>query len=233
MRYLLALSLFCFAGCHVHAGQWGGCKARRSLNESIDVSGASSAKIVASAGDLRVSGDAGQTRLEVSAEACAVDEAALDEMELLVERRGDQLYVETVMASSDRWKGNRRMDLVVVLPESLSVEVVDRSGDLRVEDVAAAKIDDSSGDLVVDDVQGDLEIKDSSGDVRVDEVAGDVRVDDRSGDVRITDVGGSVTVRDRSGDVIVRDVAGDLTVAEDGSGSVDHSDVRGRVRLDD
>lgn len=233
MRYPLLLSLTLFSGCLVNGGQWSPCKARRSLSESIDVSGASSAKIVASAGDLRVSGAAGQTRLEASAEACAVDEAALDEMELLVERRGDQLYVETVMAQSKQWKGNRRMDLVVVLPESLAVEVVDRSGDLRVEDVAAAKIDDSSGDLVVDGVSGDVEIEDSSGDVRVDEVAGDVRVDDRSGNVRITDVGGSVTVRDRSGDVIVRDVEGDLTVPEDGSGSVDHRDVRGRVTLDD
>ena len=233
MRFLFAAPLMFLAGCHVHGGQWSACDTRSSLSEQIDAADASSVKIVAHAGSLRVTGDAGISRVEASAEACASDEAALDEMQLLVERRGSELYVETVMGEGHGWRTNRRMDLVVSLPDSLAVEIIDKSGDLRVEGVAAAKIDDKSGDIVVDDVRGALEIADKSGDVRVDHVTGNVRVDDKSGDVRVSNVSGDVTVYDKSGDIIVRDVAGDLSVPDDGSGQVDHKNVQGQVTLDD
>lgn len=234
MRYLLAAALLLVAGCHVHGGNWPPCDSRRSLSEQIDAAGASSVKIVARAGSLRIIGAAGLERLEASAEACAPDESALDDMQLLVERRGDQLYLETVMGQTDGWRhGHRVMDLAVSLPDSLPVEVVDKSGDLRLENVAGAKIDDKSGDVVVVDVHGSLQIEDKSGDIRVDQVAGDVRVNDKSGEVRIANIGGDVVVEDKSGDIIVRDVAGDLSVPEDGSGDVDHANVAGRVEIDD
>lgn len=228
MRLLLVVTLSLVIGC-----QWSPCDARRSLSEQIDVQDAASAKIVAYAGSLRVTGDAGISRVEASAEACASDEAALDEMDLLVERRGEEVYVETVMGGGHGWSTNRRMDLVVSLPDSLAVEIIDKSGDLRVERVATAKIDDKSGNIVVDDVRGSLEIEDKSGDIRIDHVVGDVRVDDKSGNVQVSNVSGDVIVYDKSGDIIVRDVAGGLSVPDDGSGEVDHKNVQGRVTLDD
>jgi hypothetical protein len=101
-----------------------------------------------------------------------------------------------------------------------ALELIDDSGDLRVEGVAGdVAIDDDSGDIHVRDVQGELEIDDDSGDIHVRGVAEDADIRDDSGDINVVAVGGTVTVRDNSGDILIAD-AGDVHIESDGSGDV-------------
>jgi hypothetical protein len=128
------------------------------------------------------------------------------------------------------------------------LHIRDSSGELRVVDVRGAlDIEDSSGEIEVQSAGGSVTIRDSSGEIRVVDVQGPVEIDDDSGDVDVRDVQGEVRVRDGSGniearqvgsltvevdgsgDILADQVAGDFAVLADGSGSIRHNGVTGRV----
>jgi hypothetical protein len=144
------------------------------------------------------------------------------------------------------------VDLVVVLPRRLQLEIDDRSGWIRVERMASSVsidddsgaislrdigghvvIDDSSGAIEVADVAGRVGIRDDSGSILVERVDDDVAVEDGSGSIDIRQVGGSVTVSDGSGAIVVTGVARNLHVVESGSGSLRFADVAGEVNVQD
>lgn len=205
------------------------CKHRDSKSESIPTEGAERVEIRARAGELDIRGAEDARELSVDAKLCAAKAAGLAEMELIVERRGAVLYVESKMSNGSSWRDQRLMDLEISLPPGLPVDVSDSSGDIEIHNVAGLQLDDSSGDIEISRVTGNVDVDDSSGGVQIFQVTGDVRVDDSSGDVDITEVAGNVTVRDSSGDIEVARVAGDFTVERDGSGDVDYAEVAGEV----
>jgi hypothetical protein len=221
---LLALPMTAFAldDCKLSAERKGG----------IDTTGAERVEILARAGDLTVRPASG-TALGAAGRACASRQEFLDQTQLHVRRTGNVIQVEVQMPEKMSGIGTfyAYLDLQVVVPEGLPVEITDSSGDMSVEGVRVVRIADSSGDITVRRLPADIEIDDSSGDILVEDAAGAVQVSDSSGDIVIR---GAQSVRiphDSSGDIGIERVAGNLLIDQDSSGDVLVSDVGGNVEL--
>ena len=196
--------------------------------------------IRAGAGSLTVTGREGLAAIEVRAEVVAPDvrdkdmeEYIRDRVELTLEKRGDIAVLVGRIRDNGRlfhFGENARIDLTVTIPKTMALDIDDGSGDMVVEDLAAAlRIEDGSGSIRVVRVAGNVRIDDGSGGLEVSDVTGDVTIDDGSGEVRVRRVGGTVTLDDGSGGVDIEDVEKDVRLINTGSGGVDVSGVKGQV----
>lgn len=211
----------------------GACTFELDRELTVPLDGAEHLAIRAGAGELHVEGQADLENVVVVGRVCASHEEHVDQLDLRVERaRSGALTLITEYPEQRSWSGGdntARIDLTVLVPLGMAVDIDDSSGDISVSGVGDLRVDDSSGSIRAFLVSGSVEIDDSSGDVEVEDVSGDVFIDDGSGSLDVRGVQGSVMLRDGSGDIDVRTVAGDLRVERDGSGSVRHSGVEGRV----
>lgn len=201
-------------------------------------------RIDSGAGTLKVAGSASADKIEVRArirtEGRDDDEQAdfiADHMTLTLEKRGDRAVLTSAIESQGGFFFSRDagIDLDIVLPKSLTLDIDDGSGEIAVMDIDAdVMIEDGSGRILVERVAGRLEIEDNSGEIEIRDITGDVSIDDGSGEITIVKVEGSVTVDDGSGRIEIRDVGRDVLIEEAGSGGVRIDNVKGRViRHDD
>ena len=228
----------------------------KTQNLTVPAQGLSRLEISAGAGFLRVSGREGAGAVEVKAEivVSGVDEKEMEayiknhvELELRT-AGGAAILVSRIKERGFFFPREARIDLTVTVPKTLALEIDDGSGEMSVEDMAAAvsiedgsgelrvqriagdlRIEDGSGGIMVDGVQGNVEITDGSGDVDVRNVTGDLSLDDGSGGVDLRKIGGTVTVDDGSGSLTIDDVGKDVRIKHKGSGSTDITNVRGKV----
>lgn len=222
-------------------GEFGQSRCAYGAERRVSV-GASAAQLLrldAGSGSLSVEGRSGLSQVQAVGTACASDEGYLQDLQLTLERAGNDIVLTAHYPDrSDRrrWGGNdyARIDLVVEIPMDMAVNVDDSSGEMEISGTGALDIRDSSGGIVVDQASGPVTIDDSSGGITVRAVRGDVDVEDSSGDVDLSDVTGSVRLRDGSGSVQVEQVTRDVIVDRDGSGSITVRDVGGdfAVRAD-
>jgi hypothetical protein len=252
MKKTIVLIMFCVAS----AGALSAFETTKTL--SLPAQGVLRLDVRAGAGSLAVSGREGLAAIEVKAEVVTPDvrdkdmEGYIrDRVELTLEKRGDVAVLVGRIRDNGRlfhFGENARIDLTVMVPKTMALDIDDGSGEMVVEDLAAAvriedgsgairvvrvagnvRIDDGSGEVVVERVEGNLEIDDGSGGVEVSDVTGDVSIDDGSGEIRVRRVGGTVTVDDGSGGIDIADVEKDVRLINTGSGSVRISGEKGRV----
>lgn len=216
----------------VTAFAWDDCKFSAERKGGIDTAGAERVEILARAGDLTVR-PAAATALGAAGRACASSQALLDQTQLHVGRVGNviQVHVQTPGNMSGIGVVYASLDLQVVVPAALPVEITDSSGDVMLDGVRVAHITDSSGDIVARGLLADVEIDDSSGDIRVEDAAGDVRITDSSGDIVIRGAASVHIPRDSSGDIGIERIAGNVVIDQDSSGDVTVSDVNGNFEL--
>jgi len=233
------------------------CKYEKKIDMTLDLSNSELLTISAVAGDLEVSGVSGSDQASIRGRACVSKETWLDAANVET-TTGKHAEITVNLPDSDGgWSllgrdNYRWMDLKIEVPDDLTLEIKDSSGDLSLENVASVQVQDSSGDIEISNVHGAVSVQDSSGDIDVDEIEGDFTVDaDSSGDIYAEDITGSVLVvkdssgdiratrvsedviveRDSSGDIRAADVGGDFRVLKDGSGSITAKDVRGEVDI--
>ncbi len=216
---------------------WGSQCAHSAQRElALDATQVSQLLLTARAGDLEVQGDPTATRIELSGRACASSAELLEQIQLLERRSGGAQSVDVAMPElSGGWGSNyASLDLTVVMPARMTLDLQDSSGDARIEALAGLKVRDSSGDLRVADIHGPVEISDSSGDIDVIDVQGDVVVlQDSSGDIDLARISGSARVEvDSSGDLTMRDIGGDATVERDSSGDIEMVRIGGSATVD-
>lgn len=227
------------------------CAVRRVVEQDLPVADMAGVLIQAASGSLEVTG-ADNGFVHVRGVICAADEELARDARLIVEQRRDAAWIEAELPDTGWGSDYIRMDLAVEMPRALAADIRDSSGDIRVQGIAAVRIDDSSGGLEVRDVPGAVEIDDSSGGIHV-AGAGSVSIADGSGEIEVADVRGAVHIRedgsgsieirrvggdvrideDGSGSILVESVTGDLVVLDDGSGSITHHDIQGTVTLPD
>lgn len=196
----------------------GDCSYELDREVSISASAAAALRVDAGSGSLRIEGRRGLDEVQAVGRVCASHEEFLEDLRLTLERVGRDVVLSAHYPDSRRdWRVNRtaRIDLTVLVPLGMDLD-----------------IDDSSGGIEIEDVAGDVEIRDGSGGIDVRDVQGTVRLNDGSGGIDVAEVEQDVIVEDDgSGSIEVRSVGGDLIVHDDGSGSIRHSDVQGRVEI--
>lgn len=199
-------------------------------------------EIRAGAGFLTVTGREGLAAIEVKAEIVAkgvsdkdLDAYLKDRIELTLVKKGDR----AVLVSRVRGKfrlfslGDEAViNLTVMVPKTLTLDIDDGSGSIGVEDVAGVRVDDGSGSIRISRIAGGVEIDDGSGGIEIEEVTGDVSIEDGSGEIEVRGVGGMVTIDDGSGSISIEDVAKDVRILNAGSGGVDIAGVKGRIIRD-
>lgn len=227
-------------------------------NLTLPMEGLARFDITAGAGFLTVTGRDGQTAIEVKAhiQVSGVGNSEMEEwiknhVELELRKAGDTAVLVSEIrfrGLSSLFDGEAKIDLTVSVPKALALRIEDGSGELTVEDIQAGvrikdgsgdlrvakivgdlRIEDGSGDITVDGVEGNIDIIDGSGGMEVRNVTGDVTVDDGSGGISLRKVGGNVTIDDGSGHLEIDDVGKDVRLKHKGSGSVDITNVKGKV----
>ena len=210
------------------------CPHRRDLTQRSELPSGAALRLKADAGSLVVRGVGGVGEARIRGTVCATSADLLEAASVRIERERGALNVETVIP--DRY--NRfttdafvRIDLVVEVPSGTAATVHDGSGSAELSGLGDLEVHDGSGDLYIEEVSGRVEAHDGSGRLEIRRAAGPVQVHDGSGEIIIRDVEGDIRIHDGSGSIDVNGARGDLVVAEDGSGSVAHANVRGRVEV--
>ena len=250
-RYLLLLALLA-AGS---AQAWD-CKFEKDIDVTLDLAGSAQLSVLAAAGDLAMTGQAGTNDARVRGKVCVSEEEWLDEAGVVTEGGPDASIAVTLPDSDSGWSfmGNRYayVDLDITVPAGLALDIRDSSGDVEVRGTGQVALQDSSGDITISDVGGSAVLKDSSGDIKLWRIDGDVTVrQDSSGDIVGHEIQGSVLIehdssgdirfeqvrddfvveRDSSGDIVAEGVGRDFRVLQDGSGEVRHAGVSGEVEV--
>lgn len=232
------------------------CKFEKMIDKNLDVSSSNTLAIKAAAGDLEIIGVSGSGQAVIHGRVCASKESWMEQSDITT-TPGNNAAIDINLPDSDSgWSafGNKyvRMDVTIEVPEDLTLDVKDSSGDMMLKNIAAVEIKDSSGDIEVEKARGSITISDSSGDIEIDQANGDLIIEsDSSGDIDANDIIGTVLVksdssgdievshvsdnvvveRDSSGDIHANDVGGDFRVLKDGSGGISSSDVAGEIDI--
>ncbi len=211
-----------------HAGLFE-CNVTAPRRASVPLTGVAHITVIGRAGSLKVTGRSGAREATATGTACADSKDALNQIQFSVRQSGADVRIEAVIPENSSWMGwnSGSLDMEVVVPDAMAIDIEDGSGDSIVENVGPLKMVDGSGDLTIHGVHGNADVRDGSGELTITDVAGDLRVNDGSGEMEIDRVTGSVTIDDGSGAIIVRNVQKNVTIESDGSGSVDVTDVRG------
>ena len=229
-------------------------------NADVSIGGAKSIRIEGAAGILKVEGKQGIDQVRVRGTAKSTRKSRLEGIQLIAERRGDEIFIKADMPD-DRdgfWNGRDNwdqmaLDLVIEVPSSLPLDVKDGSGEAEFNNTGALDLSDGSGEIRIRGAHGDVRIEDGSGSIIIQGVEGAVRISDGSGEIRgrdvtgnfvveedgsgsidVSGVGGTMRVEnDGSGNIDVDRVSGDFVVDHDGSGSIRYETVKGRVSIPD
>src|SRR5207302_10971803 len=137
----------------------------------------------------------------------------LENVELRIEQRGNDIYVEPHLYEQERswldlFRGKRfRVDFEITVPRECAVDAQTVSGDLDVQGTRGpARVESGSGDVNIADLQGPMRIK---------SVSGDVQCTDYVGVVEGSSVSGDVDIRGRVRACELHTVSGDISVDRD------------------
>lgn len=152
-----------------------------------NVSGETSVTAGGAAGEIRVI-----ARKRVSASSEDRAKRLLQNLEVRMEKRGDELLVEPHLYEQERgwldlFRGKRfRVDFEITVPSECAVDAQTVSGELSVERVRGPiEIQSVSGDVRLDDAQGPVRLKSVSGDVDCSRYVGHLEANTVSGDLTI------------------------------------------------
>jgi len=224
---------------------------------TLPAEGLAKVEINSGAGSLNVTGHEGAATVEVEARIVVEgisDKDMADYIKDHVELELRESGKAAVLVSHIRDRGffalrrSARIDLTVKIPATLALEVDDGSGSMEIADIGAdvriddgsgemsirrvsgnVRIEDGSGGITVESVEGSLDVTDGSGEIEIRDVKGDVSLDDGSGAVTVRRVGGEVIVDDGSGSLEIDDVGKDVIIKHKGGGSLDITNVKGKV----
>ena len=201
---------------------------------SLTVGALDRLRVDVGAGDLEIVGDPTLETIEVTAYLRtnrgigAPDQEAIDAFTVALEELdGEATLIVLLEGVPDGYYA----DLVVSVPSAIAIVGEDGSGNAHVASVASLDLIDGSGDLTVEDVPGAVTIDDDSGTIVV-VGTGSVSIVDGSGTIHVESVSGSVVIEDEDGNLSVTGVSGDVDIT-DGSGEITVHDVAGIVRIRD
>jgi len=254
--------LFVVSACLISALLFSGglqaddCKFEKTIDMTLDLSASDSLSVIARAGRLTITGNADTDEAAITGTVCVSKEAWLDESGIET-RGGSAATIEVKLPNIDSvWSftGKRyaRLDLELLVPEDLKLDVKDSSGSMDLNGVGAVNVKDGSGSIDIVNAHGPVSVEDSSGSISLVDIKGDVTIvsdssgsiegrniegfvlvkKDSSGSIHFKDVAGDFIVeRDSSGSIVAERVGGDFKVLKDSSGGIRYTDVAGEVSI--
>ncbi len=124
------------------AADW--CKFEKDINVTLDLASSETLAIKAAAGDLDVVGVSDSNQAVVTGKVCVSKEAWLEESSISTSS-GKHAEIAVDLPNTDggwtNWGNNyASLDLRVEVPEDLSLEIKDSSGDVFLKNIASAEL---------------------------------------------------------------------------------------------
>jgi hypothetical protein len=168
-----SMTTICAAVCAGAACAWvqGFARYQAPRSASIGAEGVAAVRIDAGAGSLRVEGRPDLQEIRAHGTAWSSREDLLEKIQISAAREGDRVTIRTEFPE-DVSEESMRLDLVVEVPSTTSLDVEDGSGSVEIRSVAAATVRDGSGSIEIANVAGDVSIHDGSGSIDVREAGG-------------------------------------------------------------
>lgn len=192
-------------GCSSDGEHWEQAQAKRELSAQVEHVVGKRLLVETENGAVWVE-RAERADVAVDATITALNEARLEQVRLLLERRQDGALAVRV-----EWPGGERKG-----SEGATIRV-------RVPDAEGLEVRSSNGRVSVKGLHGAASVVTSNGAVLVEDHAGDVRVETSNGRVELRDVGGA--------DVNTSNGAVEVVLRDDASGPVKIATSNGSVRL--
>jgi len=206
---------------------------------SLSADGIDSIVVDCGAGSLSIAGVESMRNIEVEAEIIVggkrerdLEKYVADNVRLELKKQGNRAILTSRFKNSFPKIGlrERKINLTVVVPKNMDVDVDDGSGDMKIENIEGnLQIGDGSGVVIIRGIVGDVDIEDGSGTIDIRDVSGSVNIDDGSGTIEVNGIGRNVQVNDGSGSIYIDGVEGDVIIKDDGSGSIRIQNVKGKV----
>jgi hypothetical protein len=171
-----------------------------------NVSGETSITAAGAAGEIRV-----VARKRVSAGSEDRAKRLLQNLEVRMDQRGDELHVEPHLYEQERgwldlFRGKRfRVDFEITVPAECAVDAQTVSGEVSIEGIRGPlEVQSVSGDVALVDIQGPMRVKSVSGDVDCRRYVGHLEGNTVSGDVTIVAAAlRSTQMHTVSGDIVI------------------------------
>lgn len=197
---------------------------------SLSASDINSFRIDATAGDLSIEGIEDLKEIKVTATIRGFN---IDEEDYRLELSKNAKQAELIVDIDSGYFSDGYIDIEIKVPQSLSLEISDTSGDISLSQIKAdVSLEDKSGDLEIRFIDGSVDVRDRSGDLIIMDVVGNITLQDRSGDILLSHIEGDLYVQDRSGDIEIKQVNGTVTI-NDSSGDITIKDATAFVLEDD
>ncbi|WP_059102508.1 hypothetical protein [Shouchella shacheensis] len=228
---VLAAMLFMLAACNMVTYEY---------EEEMEVSaeGIDELRVKHDQGRVTITGSDEVTSVQARATSSATakdEEEAVrygeEQMVFDMEQEGDQIVViSEVRQGQEARKG--RIDVEIVMPASLAVDVEHRSGRLTIEDVdGGVTLYHGSGDTEVANLNGALSFTDGgSGMATIQQIEGTLDVHKTSGSLSLRESGGAATLVMGEADIAIEQYDGSASV-QNVSGAVNLLDINGDVKL--
>jgi DUF4097 and DUF4098 domain-containing protein YvlB len=189
--------------------------------------------INAGAGSLSIVGRDDIDEITVKADIYTSSGEELYELALSDSGKTAYLVAHNSSSSGITWGKGHRIDLEVIVPNSMMLDVTDGSGEMTLHSINAnVAIKDGSGALTIKDINGQLTVTDGSGPINIHNINASINIKDGSGELVISKIMGNVNIEDGSGSIELTNIKGHVDI-EDGSGSIEVIDVSGNANIDD
>jgi hypothetical protein len=167
-------------------------------------------------GDVSVhAGEGNDMRVSAKESASESTKSAADDdmrnVDVVVEHTGNTYHVHPMRQEAHG--GRVSVDLDVVLPKTVNLEVNSGHGDIDISGVA-----------------GSSTIRSGSGDVELKDLGSDVTVDLQKGDLKISGVVGNVMITGRGDDLDLENITGDATIQAAFVGTINARNVAKMLR---
>lgn len=255
MSILVAITALVAGGASVgEAASW----YEETSKEIIPVEGEKLLVVITQSGDITVSGEEGRSEIalrlvkKVKADDAEEAKRISSMMELEINRDDEVLRISTRYPKQGMEKRSilsylfdryprMRMELILVIPEDLALEVETASGDVKVENIRdEVDVTTASGDVEVNKVGGAVAVHVASGDIDAADIKGDAKLVSASGEITGRDIVGNCLINTASGDIDLSNLGGDLELSSvtgdaaiDGVRSVEYSGMSGSGRFVD
>jgi|GEM_PF-6922198 len=145
--------------------------------------------------------------------------------------------------------GNYSVDLDILVPKGVSVDLENKYGDINLKETGGAvslessngdinvgfakdtKIKSKYGNVEVDQIEGLVEVENANGYVSVSRITGNALIENKYGEVDVLNVDGQSEIHNYNNDVSVENI-GKSTVIVNKYGSTDISNIKGDVDVD-
>ena len=132
-----------------------------------------------------------------------------DQLKFQIAENGGQYDLRSNLDSIPHSGRTLRLDMVLRVPQSTTVEAIDDEGDVDVTNLKGNQtLTTRRGDVHAGNIEGVLRVHQSRGSISAHQIAGSVEIEGRGGDISVRNVTGSVTVEGNfSGATRFEDVA--------------------------